>query len=136
MERPPPPQQLDFTPKLPLIPQLRSYRGLLPDDYWSTWPSSPLSWTPASWIDSNALYSLAREIDFPDMHNVINLANELRSGVKNGAQGAGRLPAHGKNLSSFYDNGFRAADAIASWVNDKLVAGPLDRYCHTSYHSD
>ena len=127
MTRPAPPQQLDFSPKLPQIPQLESYKGSLPEDYWSTWPHSPLSWTPSSWINSDALCSLAEEIHFPDMHTIYSLAAGLKSGVTNGARGAGRLPAHGKNLSSFYDNGYRAADAIASWVHDKLIAGPLDR---------
>ena len=127
MTRPAPPQQMDFSPKLPKIPQLESYKGSLPEDYWSTWPHSPLSWIPSSWINSDALCSLAEEIHFPDMHTINSLAAGLKSGVTNGARGAGRLPAHGKNLSSFYDNGYRAADAIASWVHDKLIAGPLDR---------
>ena len=64
---------------------------------------------------------------FPHMDRVVKIAEDLRSGVRNGAQGAGRLPSTGRNLSSFYEHGVKSIDAVAKWVFDGLVTGPLNR---------
>lgn len=40
----------------------------------------------------------------------------------------GRLPAEARNLKSFHDAGYRSMDAIAAWVSQGLVCGPLERH--------
>ena len=125
MQRPALAKEIIFTPKMPDIPALSSYRGNLPDYFWAAWPYSGLSITPSPWINPDAL--VANSMSFPQMNKVVKIAEDLRSGVRNGAQGAGRLPLTVRNLSSFYEHGIRSVDTVAKWVFDELVAGPLNR---------
>ena len=65
--------------------------------------------------------------NFPDMEYVDTVASQLTYGVSLGFRGAGRLPSEAKNLRSFLNAGYRSMDAIATWVTQGLVCGPLRR---------
>ena len=66
-------------------------------------------------------------IGFPDMQWVNRVADSLENGFRIGARGQGRANAEGKNLKSFYEEGYKAADAVADWITKGLMTGPFDR---------
>ena len=60
---------------------------------------------------------------FPKLDWVKRIAKSLTTGVDLGFRGAGRLPGEGKNAKSLIEKGYRAYDAVARWVDQKLVSG-------------
>ena len=126
-KRPDAPVPVPFVPKCSYIPKLESYRGVLPPEYWATWPRKELDPVPRPWISPTRLRSFAMSIGFPDMQWVNRVADSLENGFRIGARGQGRANAEGKNLKSFYEEGFKAADAVADWITKGLMTGPFDR---------
>ena len=117
-----------FEPKCPELPVLDSYRGSFPQSYWDLWPKKELNSTPAPWISPTKLKSVALSMGYPHMEAVNKVADSLAAGVGNGARGAGRLNAQGRNLTSFFEHGRKALDALCDWVHKGLMAGPFKRY--------
>ena len=126
-KRPDDPVPPPFEPKVPSIPRLDNYRGVLPDEYWAHWPRKELDWTPKPWISPTKLRSLALSVGFPDLDRVMKVADQLENGFRIGARGQGRTNAEGRNLQSFYVEGYKASDAIADWIQKGLMTGPFDR---------
>jgi len=126
--RPEPISPGSFTPKMPKIPRLESYNvDSHPDEYWKTWPYNPLPNKVESWIKPKRLIRRAKRMKFPKLDWVKRIAKSLTTGVDLGFRGAGRLPGEGKNAKSLIEKGYRAYDAVARWVDQKLVSGPLKR---------
>ena len=108
VERPAPHVIPIFTPKCPQVTELPRYDlDKFPSEYWEAFPRNPLS---------------------PGIHSWISPSHQLTHGVSLGFRGAGRLPAEAKNLRSFNEAGFRSMDAVAAWVSQGLVCGPLERH--------
>ena len=128
-KRPEPVTPGSFTPKMPKIPKLDSYdTSSHPPEYWKTWPYNPLPNKVESWIRPRKLIRRAKRMKFPKLDWVRRVARELTTGVSLGFRGAGRLPGEGKNARSIIERGYRAYDAVACWVKQKLVCGPLKRH--------
>ena len=117
-----------FTPKVPSVKKLPRYDlDAFPSWYWDSFPRNPMSDKIDSWISAMKLRERALISNFPEMGYVETVAHQLTHGVPLGFRGAGRLPAEAKNLRSFNEAGYRSMDAIATWVKQGLVCGPLRR---------
>ena len=127
-ERPEQTQLPAFSPKMPKIPRLDNYDvEAHSEEYWSNWPFYPMPSRVKSWIDPKKLIKRARDSKFPKLDWVKKVARDLTHGVDLGFRGAGRLEGEGKNAKTLVRAGFRAYDAVASWVDQGLVSGPLTR---------
>ena len=117
-----------FSPKMPKIPRLDNYDvESHPDEFWDTWPYFPMPSRVESWISPKKLIKRAKSSKFPKLEWVKSVAGDLTHGVDLGFRGAGRLEGEGKNAKSLISAGYRAYDAVASWVDQGLVSGPLTR---------
>ena len=123
-----PPSAKKWKPKRPELPRLSDYSGTFSDEYWSYWPSyKPLKWEPESWIDAEALYREAKEVNYP-LNGLLQWAVEqLAGGADTGVIGAGRLGSEGENAKSAIKNGHLLSDSLAEWIKLKLIAGPYSR---------
>ena len=145
VERPAPHVVPIFTPKCPQVKELPRYDlDKFPEWYWESFPRNPLSPGIHSWISPSRLKRRAVLSNYPDMEYVDTVAHQLTHGVSLGFRGAGihtlvinlsmnvkysgRLPAEAKNLRSFNEAGYRSMDAVAAWVSQGLVCGPLERH--------
>ena len=125
MGRPEPAPIPIFTPKNPEIPKLQDYSGVFDDSYWARWPFNDLDLVPDPWIDPHALFSVAMEVDYPNLKEVCEVCTWLSEGAPLGAKGAARIPSQGDNLQGMIDHGFEGMDAIACWVKQGLLMGPF-----------
>lgn len=99
------PEPPPYILKNPEIMQLEDYRNI-PEDFWSAWPKTPLPTAISPIINVKKFRRRMVEAGVdPALLNKVLL--RLEQGAELGAQGAGRLPAVGKNLSGFYDMGAR-----------------------------
>ena len=122
IEAPPPPV---FKPKCPYIPVLPSYRGVLSEEWWAEWPSHTVTGRVRSWIDHVKLLDISKQLGYPDLDYVEDLCYDLEHGVRIGCDGSGRLPGRCKNIASTYQYGRECSDALARWIEQKLVIGPM-----------
>ena len=109
-----------------VIPDIRS--ASFPDSVWKDWEEDkcPLSLTMPPWLDPDALIRIARDSKFPDMDRVLRTAESLRSGVRTGVEGAGRLPlGQVKNSPSLAKLPVQVLDQLRTWTKKGLLCGPV-----------
>ena len=114
-----------FVPKQPGIPRLESYEGVFSEEYWAKWPFNGLKKTPDPWISPYRLFRAALNSDYYDLQEVARMCTWLSKGAPVGPTGAARLPAQGENLKGMMANGYEACDALACWIDQRLIMGPF-----------
>lgn len=123
--RPSEPEMKIFKPKVDL-PVLDSYRGGADQDFWDKFPKN-LKFPGKSLIDPDIFEGLLKE--YGVVHDMtIPVLNDLRYGASLGCRGEARLPTRSSNAPSAFEYGRQTTDAIAAWVVNGFVYGPVERH--------
>ena len=120
------PDKKVFKPKNDL-PVLDNYKGGAPDCFWAKFPVNIVQPAPPL-VNADRLMELALEAGFDDLTLLEAIVFDLKNGAKIGCKGEFRNPSKASNAPSVFenDNGRRVTDAIASWVKNKYVYGPVN----------
>ena len=124
---PPRPAKKPFKPKCPELPQLQSYVGSAPKDFWEKFPSnrnihgkSPFKMNP------DRLEELAAEAGVCDQFMVKSVADDIRFGADLKVDGDKCKPNISRNAPSAFKRGREVTDTIAAGVKKKILVGPLE----------
>ena len=110
------------------LPELDSYNGILPQDYWDKWEKKTYEeLTPAmSWVNPDKLWAVASRLKYKDKQGRLQRAMvNLSRGALIGCKGPSRLPTSHPNSQSAADYGVRVADSLQTWIKEGLCFGPL-----------
>ena len=121
------PPQKEFKPKMGLT-KLPNYKKLPLASYWNDWPKRTFEQAlpSTSWVSSTKLKELATQYGYTDWARLERSVQRLDNGASIGCLGRGRLPTFSGNAPSTYEYGDRVADALAEWIKDGIMVGPLD----------
>ena len=121
--RPQDPPRKIFKPKVDL-PILDSYQEGAGPEFWEKFPSN-LKFPGKSMIDPDALERLLKKykVVSPLIEPVLN---DLRYGAALGCRGDARKPTRSSNAPSALEFGRETTDAVAAWVLNGFVYGPVD----------
>ena len=107
------------------LPRLRSYRE---DPVPGFWEKFPVNKEAAGWslIKGDKLRVLAERVGYRGAQLDLVL-KDLGSGAYVGCRGSSRKATWSGNAASAYEFGEQVTDAVASWVVNGFVMGPVDR---------
>ena len=107
------------------LPRLRSYRE---DPVPGFWEKFPVNKEAAGWslIKGDKLRVLAERVGYRGAQLDLVL-KDLGSGADVGCRGNSRKATWSGNAASAYEFGEQVTDAVASWVVNGFVMGPVDR---------
>ena len=107
------------------LPRLRSYRE---DPVPGFWEKFPVNKEAAGWslIKGDKLRVLAERVGYRGAKLDLVL-KDLGSGADVGCRGNSRKATWSGNAASAYEFGEQVTDAVASWVVNGFVMGPVDR---------
>ena len=107
------------------LPRLRSYRE---DPVPGFWEKFPVNKEAAGWslIKGDKLRVLAERVGYRGAQLDL-LLKDLGSGADVGCRGSSRKATWSGNAASAYEFGEQVTDAVASWVVNGFVMGPVDR---------
>ena len=97
------------------IPELENYNVPQDESYWKHWERKTYEdlQPVESWIDSKALYELARQLGYSGKEGILVRAMErLTNGADIGCKGTGRLPTSRPNAAGTGEFGIRVAEEI------------------------
>jgi len=116
--------QKEFKPKFPDIPKQADYKKFRRAD-WAKFPTNKEE-VGVSNIDSKALKSLADSLGCSDIPRLNKTLEWIKNGAEIGCKGDARCPTFSKNSKEAYKVGHQVTDAIACWIRDKYVQGPVE----------
>jgi hypothetical protein len=119
------PVQKVFKPKFPQLPVLTDYRLIKDEQFWANFPVNFTQ--PATSNISAQKFALALQsagVEFtPQVEKVLMWVS---LGAEIGCRGKFRAASHSKNAKNAYEHGWQVCDAIAAWVQQGYVYGPVD----------
>jgi hypothetical protein len=121
---PPAPAQKQFKPKFEL-PVITDYSKAANSQFWSDFPSNSLKVGTAP-VSATRLKSWANAVGCSDRERLTAVCRDLENGADIGCRGSYRQPTSSSNASSAMTHGAQVTDAVADWVTQGIVAGPLD----------
>ena len=109
------------------LPVLDDYQGEAPASYWEVFPENLIQPAPPS-VNADRLRELALDCGYEDLTLLEAIVFDLKHGAKIGCEGHYRNPTRATNAPSAYAdrNGEKVSDAVASWVKNKFVYGPIN----------
>ena len=107
------------------LPVLDSYEGGAPAVFWDNFPKNWVQPAPPS-INADVLEGLALENGFRNLTLLDAIIKDVRYGAAIGCKDPYREPSFSSNAPSAFEDGEKVSDAIASWVLNKYVFGPVD----------
>jgi len=114
----------EFKPKFPEIDVQKDYHNIT-DEAWSKFPVNKNS-VGRSNINGLALKRTADALGCSDQERMHRVLNRIKAGADIGCRGVHRSPTVSKNSREAYKVGRQVTDAIASWVKDGYVQGPVE----------
>ncbi len=121
---PPLPPKKIFSPKNTL-PNIADYSVAASDKFWAAFPTNP-KLTGKSSVSSTRLRFWANAIGCGDRERLEAVCRDLDNGADIGCRGDPRNASFSSNAPSAFECGAEVTDAIATWVKQGIVAGPLD----------
>jgi hypothetical protein len=121
---PPLPPTKSFVPKNAL-PTLTDYAANADETFWRIFPSN-MNMTGKSSVSSTRLRSWANAVGCGDRERLEAVCRDLDNGADIGCRGEPRKASLSSNAPSAHECGAEVTDAIATWVKQGIVAGPLD----------
>jgi len=112
-----------FRPKFPGIPEQLDYHSIN-EEGWKNFPVN-METRKKSNIDGRALKGLADSLGCSDQKRLEKVLKWIAEGAEIGCVGPARAPSFSKNTKDAYKVGRQVTDAIAAWVKDKYVRGPV-----------
>ena len=97
-----------------------------PSEFWSQWEKTELKLSMEPWISPDKLRETAKEIGFPNLDYVEEMAVMLEEGARTGVEGAARLPSSGPNNPNLRNVAPQVLDTLRTWCRQGLVCGPLE----------
>jgi len=76
-------------------------------------------------VSATRLLSWANAVGCDDHRRLLAVCKDLENGADIGCRGIGREPSVSTNAASSHDFGAEVTDAVASWVQQGIVAGPF-----------
>ena len=126
MPLPPRPPKKVFKPKLPHLPILKNYGVPAGDDYWEKFPSKRNLHTKSPYkLRSDRLMELALEANVCDMVTVNAVIDQINNGCDLKVDESKYIPSRTANAPSVKQNGRLVADALGTWVQNGIAAGPF-----------
>ena len=121
------PDKKKFKPKCPNVPVLKNYSNGTTKKFWSKFPENRdlLGGSPYK-INADLLVERAEKCGVADMLTVRAVANDIRNGCDLKVDAKSCKPTKTTNAPSAYKDGIKVTDALASWVETKICAGPFD----------
>jgi len=114
----------EFCPKFPEIPVQEDYHNINKAG-WEAFPVNNNS-VGKSNIDPVALKRTADALGSSDPERLELVLNRIKLGAKIGCKGQFRGPSISKNSREAYKVGRQVTDAVACWVKDGYVQGPVE----------
>jgi hypothetical protein len=112
-----------FIPKHKL-PAVSNYKTHASEDFWSSFPSNTTR-KGVSPVSAIRLLSWANAVGCDDHRRLLAVCKDLEEGADIGCRGTAREPSFSTNAASSHDFGAEVTDAVASWVQQGIVAGPF-----------
>ena len=122
---PPKPVPKQFKPKWPEIVQLESYEAAPPQAWWDAFPCNDQDGAE-SLIDLQRLDQMVSALGCGNRDRLHKLRQDLREGADIGCTGIYRGGSVSGNAPSAVEYGPQVTDAVASWVGNKFVFGPVE----------
>jgi len=116
-------QQKEFKPKFPEIPEQEDYHEI-PDEVWEIFPTNDNRLGKSN-INAGALKKLADSLGTSDSRRLEKVLDWIKNGAEIGCTGDFRRPTVSKNAKDAYGVGRQVTDAVACWIRDKYVRGPV-----------
>ena len=106
---------------------LDNYKTEPPESYWSKWPVCGVEslLKNKSWISPGVFLELAEKARYGDKDTIQWVHRQLSEGARLGVCGSARLPSRLENYPSCVQLGDQLTDTLASWVQQRLVCGPV-----------
>ena len=114
---PPLPPTKTFVPKNAL-PQLSDYKTHADTAFWSSFPSNM--------IEKGNQQSLKRASGHGERGRLKAVCRDWKNGADSRCRGTAKEPTFTTNAPSAHNFGTEVTDAVATWVKQGIVAGPLD----------
>ena len=115
-----------FKPKFPELPVLANYRSKAPAAYWDLFPKN--NTCPAvPGINRVAIQQIANTVGVSDIARLNRVIKRTVEGADIGCKGKFRDSSQSTNAANTYEHGPEVSDAVASWVQKKVVFGPVSK---------
>ena len=115
----------EFKPKVAGIPRLADYHGPPDAGFWDRFPVNTVT-QAVSRINRGALLAVVADIGISDRNRLDKVLDDLLRGADIGCVGHARAASVSGNAPDSYANGPQVTDAIAAWVLEHYVLGPVD----------
>jgi len=114
----------EFKPKFAAIPIQEDYRNVS-EDLWKHFPTNDLEIGKSN-INWRELKKLADSLGTNNPERLEKVIGWIKNGAEIGCRGQFRNPSVSKNTKESYLVGRQVTDAIACWVRDGYVRGPIE----------
>jgi len=115
-----------FKPKFPELPVLPNYKNKAPAAFWDKFPRNHTC--PAvPGISKVAIEQIVGTVGCSDNDRLNRVVKRIQEGADIGCKGKYRESSQSTNAASTYENGREVSDAVASWVQKKVVYGPVSK---------
>jgi hypothetical protein len=121
---PPLPAKKKFKPKFDL-PPIANYNAAADHQFWQTFPSNRIK-LGTSPVSAVRLRAWANAVGCSDRDRLNTVCRDIENGADIGCRGEYRNPTTSSNAPSAIQHGAEVTDAVADWINQGIVAGPLD----------
>ena len=124
---PPYPKPKIFKPKCPQIPLLKSYCNGGSSDFWTKFPKNEeITGKSPYKLDGEQILQRAITSGVTDLNTVKQVVNDIKFGCDLKVDKNKCKPTKTSNAPSAYKDGQKVTDALATWIQTKIVAGPFD----------
>jgi len=116
--------QKPFKPKFPEIPVQKDYRSI-DQAGWDAFPVNEAR-VGTSNLKGGAVKKIADALGCQDKERLVTVLDRIKNGADIGCRGEFRSPSVYKNSRDSYKVGRQVTDAVASWVKEGYVRGPVE----------
>jgi len=123
-------QKTAFEPKWRNIPVLSNYKEDPGTNFWKNFPSAEIPRSTRTKVNRKALEGLVSKFSPGWPYHKKKRAEKLLNDLWNGGSAYQKEylpPAAVPNAKTAYEHGQMLTDKIATWIEDKYVAGPFDQ---------
>jgi len=118
------PPKKEFKPKFDL-PPITNYNSAADTQFWQAFPSNKET-EGVSPVSAVRLRSWANAVGCDDRERLEAVCADIENGADIGCRGEFRNPTSSSNAPSAIQHGKEVTDAVADWVTQGIVSGPLD----------